>query len=156
MTTTELVEVASGLSEGEKIITTGAGALREGDRIVLPGRRRRTRAAPAATAAAGAADADAAGRAANAAARPAGGRAPQQQRRPRQRAPVAAEHRRLSDHDELQRQERRMSIPRFAIQRPVMMTMISSIIILHRRHLADPAAGRSAARHLAADDHASA
>ena len=37
VTTTELVEVASGLSEGEKIITTGAGALREGDRIVLPG-----------------------------------------------------------------------------------------------------------------------
>jgi RND family efflux transporter MFP subunit len=37
VTTTELVEVIGGLSEGEKIITTGAGALREGDRIVLPG-----------------------------------------------------------------------------------------------------------------------
>jgi HlyD family secretion protein len=37
VTTAELVEVASGLHEGEKIITTGAGALREGDRIVLPG-----------------------------------------------------------------------------------------------------------------------
>jgi hypothetical protein len=29
--------VAAGLSEGEKNITTGAAALREGDRIVLPG-----------------------------------------------------------------------------------------------------------------------
>jgi RND family efflux transporter MFP subunit len=37
VTTSELVEVSSGLSEGETIITTGAGALREGDRIVLPG-----------------------------------------------------------------------------------------------------------------------
>jgi membrane fusion protein, multidrug efflux system len=37
VTTTELVEVAAGLTEGEKIITTGSGALREGDRIVLPG-----------------------------------------------------------------------------------------------------------------------
>jgi RND family efflux transporter MFP subunit len=37
VTTSELVEVTGGLSEGEKIITTGAGALREGDRIVLPG-----------------------------------------------------------------------------------------------------------------------
>ena len=32
-----LVEVASGLSEGETVVTTGAGALRQGDRIVLPG-----------------------------------------------------------------------------------------------------------------------
>jgi RND family efflux transporter MFP subunit len=39
VTTAELVEVASGLTEGEKIITTGAGALREGDRIVLPGEK---------------------------------------------------------------------------------------------------------------------
>jgi RND family efflux transporter MFP subunit len=30
-------EVASGLSEGDRIITTGAGSLREGDRIVLAG-----------------------------------------------------------------------------------------------------------------------
>ena len=37
VTTADLVEVAAGLTEGEKIITTGAGALREGDRIVLPG-----------------------------------------------------------------------------------------------------------------------
>jgi multidrug efflux system membrane fusion protein len=37
VSTSELVEVSSGLTEGEKIITTGAGALREGDRIVLPG-----------------------------------------------------------------------------------------------------------------------
>ena len=32
-----LVEVSSGLSEGDKIVTTGAAALREGDRILLPG-----------------------------------------------------------------------------------------------------------------------
>ncbi len=32
-----LVEVSSGLAEGENVITTGAAALREGDRIVLPG-----------------------------------------------------------------------------------------------------------------------
>jgi HlyD family secretion protein len=34
----QLVEVASGLSEGETVVTTGAAALREGDRIVLPGK----------------------------------------------------------------------------------------------------------------------
>jgi HlyD family secretion protein len=33
----EHIEVASGLSEGDKIVTTGAAALREGDRIVLAG-----------------------------------------------------------------------------------------------------------------------
>jgi RND family efflux transporter MFP subunit len=33
------VEVAEGLSEGERIVTTGAAALREGDKIVLPGQR---------------------------------------------------------------------------------------------------------------------
>jgi len=32
-----LAEVASGLTEGETVVTTGAGALRQGDRIVLPG-----------------------------------------------------------------------------------------------------------------------
>lgn len=32
-----LAEVTSGLSEGEIIVTTGAAALREGDRILLPG-----------------------------------------------------------------------------------------------------------------------
>jgi HlyD family secretion protein len=32
-----LVEVASGLNEGDTVVTTGAGALRQGDRIVLPG-----------------------------------------------------------------------------------------------------------------------
>ena len=32
-----LAEITSGLSEGENIVTTGAGALREGDRILLPG-----------------------------------------------------------------------------------------------------------------------
>jgi RND family efflux transporter MFP subunit len=31
------IEVASGLSEGDKVVTTGAGALRENDRILLPG-----------------------------------------------------------------------------------------------------------------------
>jgi HlyD family secretion protein len=33
----QLVEVSSGLSEGETVVTTGAAALRQGDRIVLPG-----------------------------------------------------------------------------------------------------------------------
>jgi membrane fusion protein (multidrug efflux system) len=32
-----LVEVSSGLSEGDTVVTTGAAALREGDRILLPG-----------------------------------------------------------------------------------------------------------------------
>jgi RND family efflux transporter MFP subunit len=32
-----LAEVTAGLTEGEQIVTTGAGALREGDRILLPG-----------------------------------------------------------------------------------------------------------------------
>ena len=34
-----LAEVTSGLSEGEHIVTTGAAALREGDRILLPGEK---------------------------------------------------------------------------------------------------------------------
>jgi len=33
------VEIAAGLDEGERIVTTGAAALREGDKIVLPGQR---------------------------------------------------------------------------------------------------------------------
>jgi HlyD family secretion protein len=33
----DLVEVIAGLSEGDRIVTTGAGALRQGDRIVLAG-----------------------------------------------------------------------------------------------------------------------
>jgi RND family efflux transporter MFP subunit len=33
----KFVEVASGLDEGDRIVSTGAGALREGDKIVLPG-----------------------------------------------------------------------------------------------------------------------
>jgi len=37
VTTADLMEITSGLHEGERIITTGAGALREGDRILLPG-----------------------------------------------------------------------------------------------------------------------
>jgi len=32
-------EVSEGLSEGERIVTTGAAALREGDKIILPGQR---------------------------------------------------------------------------------------------------------------------
>jgi RND family efflux transporter MFP subunit len=35
----ELAEVAEGLSEGDRIVTTGAAALREGDRIVLSGQQ---------------------------------------------------------------------------------------------------------------------
>jgi RND family efflux transporter MFP subunit len=35
----KLVEVSEGLSEGEPIVTTGAAALREGDKIILPGQR---------------------------------------------------------------------------------------------------------------------
>ena len=33
----QLAEITSGLSEGDRIVTTGAAALREGDRILLPG-----------------------------------------------------------------------------------------------------------------------
>jgi RND family efflux transporter MFP subunit len=33
----ERVEILSGLREGERVVTTGAGALADGDRIVLPG-----------------------------------------------------------------------------------------------------------------------
>ena len=33
----EQIEITSGVAEGDKVITTGAGALREGDRILLPG-----------------------------------------------------------------------------------------------------------------------
>jgi hypothetical protein len=34
----DLVEVRGGLNEGDTVITTGSSALRDGDRIVLPGR----------------------------------------------------------------------------------------------------------------------
>jgi RND family efflux transporter MFP subunit len=37
LSTQELVEISSGLAEGEQIVTTGAAALREGDRIVIAG-----------------------------------------------------------------------------------------------------------------------
>jgi RND family efflux transporter MFP subunit len=43
-----LAEVTSGLSEGESIVTTGAGALREGDRILMPGEAAAGAAGPAA------------------------------------------------------------------------------------------------------------
>ena len=33
----EQIEITSGVAEGDKVVTTGAGALREGDRILLPG-----------------------------------------------------------------------------------------------------------------------
>lgn len=39
LTDENLVEVASGLSEGDRVVTTGAAALREGDKILLPGQR---------------------------------------------------------------------------------------------------------------------
>jgi RND family efflux transporter MFP subunit len=39
LTSDQLVEVASGLAEGDRIVTTGAAALREGDKIILPGAR---------------------------------------------------------------------------------------------------------------------
>jgi RND family efflux transporter MFP subunit len=39
MVAADRVEITSGLTEGTRIISTGAAALREGDRIVLPGRR---------------------------------------------------------------------------------------------------------------------
>jgi len=35
----KLVEVSEGLAEGDRIVTTGAAALREGDKIILPGQR---------------------------------------------------------------------------------------------------------------------
>ena len=37
--TTDLLEIASGVSEQDKVITTGAAALRDGDRILLAGAR---------------------------------------------------------------------------------------------------------------------
>jgi RND family efflux transporter MFP subunit len=40
LTSEQFVEVASGLSEGDRVVTTGAAALREGDKIVLPGGER--------------------------------------------------------------------------------------------------------------------
>jgi HlyD family secretion protein len=36
----DLVEVLNGVNEGDQVITTGAAALRDGDRILLPGGRR--------------------------------------------------------------------------------------------------------------------
>jgi RND family efflux transporter MFP subunit len=39
MSTQDLVEVSSGLAEGERVVTTGAAALRDGDRILLAGAR---------------------------------------------------------------------------------------------------------------------
>jgi HlyD family secretion protein len=41
MTDPKQVEVAEGLTEGTRVVTTGAGALREGDRIVLLGQGQR-------------------------------------------------------------------------------------------------------------------
>jgi HlyD family secretion protein len=41
MVETQQVEVAQGLNEGMRVVTTGAGALREGDRIVLLGQGQR-------------------------------------------------------------------------------------------------------------------
>lgn len=37
LTDKDLVEVSSGLAEGDRVVTTGAAALREGDRIILAG-----------------------------------------------------------------------------------------------------------------------
>jgi len=39
LTSDQLIEVSAGLSEGDRIVTTGAAALREGDKILLPGQR---------------------------------------------------------------------------------------------------------------------
>ena len=129
VTTTELVEVASGLSEGEKIITTGAGALREGDRIVLPGQTPQNAGGPGGNGRGGRRGGPGSGGerggAPGAARRSAAATAAAG---PRRRA-GSAEHRRLSDDDD-ERPGATMSIPRFAIERPVMMTMISSIIML--------------------------
>jgi RND family efflux transporter MFP subunit len=40
MSDQNLVEVSSGLAEGERVVTTGAAALRDGDRILLAGAQR--------------------------------------------------------------------------------------------------------------------
>ena len=101
LTSEQLVEVASGLSEGDRVVTTGAAALREGDKIVLrPGGGRARSAATRAR-----------GGPARGGGRPAGTAAP-------------------STSQSYEHQESRMSIPRFAIQRPIMMAMICSIVVL--------------------------
>ena len=35
------IEIKAGLSEGDQVVTTGAAALREGDKIILPGKGQR-------------------------------------------------------------------------------------------------------------------
>jgi RND family efflux transporter MFP subunit len=37
----KLVEITAGLSEGDRVVTTGAAALRDGDKIILPGQGQR-------------------------------------------------------------------------------------------------------------------
>ena len=77
----EQVEITSGLSDGARVITTGATALKDGDRIVASNQT------PAA---------------------------------------AVASHRRVARRPGRQP----MSIPRFAIERPVTMFMLSGVIIL--------------------------
>ena len=130
-----------GLDEGDRVVTTGAAALREGDRIVLPARRRagrprrqarrrerRPRTRPRRAAGAARARGRQGGAARAAARRPAGGR---RRRAGGGRAAVRdAVDGRTRQVERFDSQELGMSIPRFAIQRPVMMTMISAIVIL--------------------------
>jgi RND family efflux transporter MFP subunit len=42
----ELTEIVAGLQEGDRVVTTGAGALQDGDRIILPGQAASAQGAP--------------------------------------------------------------------------------------------------------------
>ena len=128
-----LAEVTSGLSEGENIVTTGAGALREGDRIFFPAKRpiplvRRAVADKGAPPG----DEDRVARAVVAGVRAAAGSSERGAADPDVALLIADRFLIAACDVRPTRASRgaRMSIPRFAIQRPVMMSMICAIIIL--------------------------
>ena len=125
-----LVEVLGGLNENEQVITTGASALRDGDRIVIPGQTdgggRRGRTGGEAAAAQGV---QGEGR------RNGGEAAASQGLREGRRSGGAGQGCAvaLADRGALQQQTRQrpsMSIPRLAIHRPVTMFMISGVVTL--------------------------
>ncbi len=108
----ELVEVVAGLSDGEKVVTTGAAGLKDGDTIVLAGQPGGGRPGQG---------------------RPGGG--PQGARQPGR--PRGQPGRPLTDWDcgyririGMEFGISSMSIPRTAIHRPVTMFMICAVIVL--------------------------